>query len=79
MVIAYDWLFDSPLMTASIKTAIIGRINAWLNWYASGGATGCPDPGYANSDHISNYNAGYTTSSVLAAGESPEAVPADHR
>ena len=59
MAVAYDWLFDSPLMTAPVKTAIIGQLNSWLNWYAANG--------YANSAPISNYNAGYTTSSVLAA------------
>ena len=59
MAVAYDWLFDSPLMTGSIRSAIIAQLNNWLNWYAA--------DGYSNADPIANYNAGYTTSSVLAA------------
>jgi Divergent InlB B-repeat domain len=59
MAIAYDWLYDSPLLTASIKSSIVGRIKNWLDYYAT--------TGYSNTQVIANYNAGYMVAGVLAA------------
>ena len=59
MAIAYDWLYDSPLLTATIKASIVSRIKNWLDYYAASG--------YSNTQVIANYNAGYMIAGVLAA------------
>lgn len=59
MAIAYDWLYDSPLLTTSIKSSIVSRIKNWLDFYATSG--------YSNTQVISNYNAGYMVAGVLSA------------
>ena len=59
MAIAYDWLYDSPLLTASIKSSIVSRIKNWLDYYAASG--------YSNTQVIANYNAGYMVAGVISA------------
>lgn len=69
MALIFDWLYDSPLLTPALKTAIIGRIQNWMDFYALSG--------YAAAEPISNYNSGYVLGGVLAGiavyGESAQA------
>jgi hypothetical protein len=60
MAIAYDWLYDYPEMTTSIKAQVATRLKAWLTWYETSG--------YAKGDnYISNYNGGYLSARALTA------------
>jgi hypothetical protein len=60
MAIAYDWLYDHPNMSTSLKAQIAVRLKAWLSWYESNG--------YGNSNnYISNYNGGFLSARVLTA------------
>jgi hypothetical protein len=58
MAVAYDWLYDYPGMTPSLKAQVATRLKAWLSWYEANG--------YGNADHyISNYNGGFMSARVL--------------
>jgi hypothetical protein len=58
MAIAYDWLFDHPGMTTSLKSQIATRMKAWLTWYEANG--------YGNgTNYISNYNSGFMIARTL--------------
>lgn len=69
MALLFDWLYDSPRLTPALKTAIVSRIQNWMDFYATSG--------YANDQPISNYNSGYVLGSTLAGiavyGESAQA------
>jgi len=58
VAIAYDWLYDHPAMTASLKQRIRERLLEWLAWYRKSG--------YHAHVAGNNYNAGYVFSATLA-------------
>ncbi len=63
--LAYDWLYDHPLMTAELRTRARQRWRAWLAWYR--------DKGYRATSPGSNYHAGYlfaaTTIAIAQGGD----------
>ena len=81
MAVAYDWLY--PYMSTAVSVpglsattlggALIQRMNAWLNWYATSGFCRTDDPNCQNfpSPHtgvgIANYYSGYVLAQSMAA------------
>ncbi|HEX5062540.1 MAG TPA: hypothetical protein VFV99_24375 [Kofleriaceae bacterium] len=63
--LAYDWLYNHPLMTPELKERARQRWKAWLAWYR--------DKGYRATNPGSNYHAGYliaaTTIAIAQAGD----------
>lgn len=67
--LAYDWLYDHPLMTPELEAHARQRWKVWLAWYR--------DNGYRASSPGSNYHAGYlfaaTTIAIAQAGDAETA------
>jgi hypothetical protein len=59
VALAYDWLYDHPAMTASLKQRIRERLLQWMAWYKK--------DGYHAHVAGNNYNAGYVFGVTLAA------------
>ena len=58
MAIAYDWLYDYPGLTATLKGQMVTRMKAWTTWYAANG--------YSANQYYANYDAGYMIAQVLS-------------
>ncbi len=58
MAIAYDWLYDYPGLTTSLKSDIATRMKAWLTWFAANG--------YSRGQYIANYDSGHMIAQVLS-------------
>lgn len=56
--LAYDWLYDHPLLTKELKARMRERLWAWVDWYRKSG--------YRARAPGNNYHAGYVAAATLA-------------
>ncbi|MGZ7042459.1 MAG: hypothetical protein ACXVH7_11770, partial [Thermoanaerobaculia bacterium] len=68
LMLAYDWIYDK--FTLSERALIVKIATNWVDWYHE-------HPGYAESQPVENYYAGYiqglALTAVATAGDNPEA------
>lgn len=57
LALAYDWLYDHPLMTKAVKAKLRERLWAWVSWYRASG--------YRARAPGNNYHAGYVAAATL--------------